>query len=192
MANYDVYQQIAQRAGGELQIGVVGPVRTGKSTLIRRFMDLMVLPELEEAPARERVQDELPQSAAGRTIMTTQMPVSYTHLEALLLITGGRRRDFKALCQAGLRLCVPRLGQRGGQDKLGILGKKRVSKVKVIEDHMLLAGKAVIGHRIGKEEGALAAVEDKLAAQGQVLPEQHQMCIRDRYVQQQCSGPNGY
>ena len=73
MANYDVYQQIAQRAGGELQIGVVGPVRTGKSTLIRRFMDLMVLPELEEAPARERVQDELPQSAAGRTIMTTQM-----------------------------------------------------------------------------------------------------------------------
>jgi len=73
MSNYDVYDQIARRAGGELQIGVVGPVRTGKSTLIRRFMDLLVLPTLEDAPARERVQDELPQSAAGRTIMTTQM-----------------------------------------------------------------------------------------------------------------------
>lgn len=73
MSNYDVYEQIARRAGGELQIGVVGPVRTGKSTLIRRFMDLMVLPALEEELLRERVQDELPQSAAGRTIMTTQM-----------------------------------------------------------------------------------------------------------------------
>lgn len=73
MAEYDIYEQIARRAGGELQIGVVGPVRTGKSTLIRRFMDLMVLDGMEDDPARERLQDELPQSAAGRTIMTTQM-----------------------------------------------------------------------------------------------------------------------
>jgi len=73
MAEYDIYEQIARRAGGELQIGVVGPVRTGKSTLIRRFMDLMVIGGMEDDPAKERLQDELPQSAAGRTIMTTQM-----------------------------------------------------------------------------------------------------------------------
>lgn len=73
MEQYDVYRQIAQRTGGEIHIGVVGPVRTGKSTLIRRFMDLMVVPGVDNEWRKERLVDELPQSAAGRTIMTTQM-----------------------------------------------------------------------------------------------------------------------
>lgn len=73
MAEYDVYQEIAQRTGGSVYIGVVGPVRTGKSTLIRRFMDLLVVPELKDEWYRERLVDELPQSGAGRTIMTTQI-----------------------------------------------------------------------------------------------------------------------
>lgn len=68
----NLYQDIAARTGGDIYIGVVGPVRTGKSTFIKRFMETMVLPRIESEPRRERAQDELPQSAAGRTIMTTE------------------------------------------------------------------------------------------------------------------------
>jgi len=69
---YNIYQQIAERTQGDIYIGVVGPVRTGKSTLIKRFMDLLVIPNIENGYRRERTKDELPQSAAGRTIMTTE------------------------------------------------------------------------------------------------------------------------
>ena len=67
-----VYRDIQMRTGGEIYIGVVGPVRTGKSTFIKRFMDLMVLPGIDNVHEREQARDELPQSAAGRTIMTTE------------------------------------------------------------------------------------------------------------------------
>lgn len=72
MEKYGIYQQIAERTQGDIYIGVVGPVRTGKSTLIKRFMDLFVIPNIENVYNRERAKDELPQSAAGRTIMTTE------------------------------------------------------------------------------------------------------------------------
>ena len=72
MDNYNLYKDIKLRTGGEIYIGVVGPVRTGKSTFIKRFMDLEVLPGIEDVHSRERAKDELPQSAAGRTIMTTE------------------------------------------------------------------------------------------------------------------------
>lgn len=72
MDNFNVYSDIKARTGGEIYIGVVGPVRTGKSTFIKRFMELMVLPEMEDSHARERTRDELPQSSAGKTIMTTE------------------------------------------------------------------------------------------------------------------------
>jgi len=68
---YDLYKNIKERCGGEIYIGVVGPVRTGKSTFIKRFMEWMVLPYLADA-AKERATDELPQAAAGKTIMTTE------------------------------------------------------------------------------------------------------------------------
>ena len=72
MTNTDIYQDIAARTGGSLFVGVLGPVRTGKSTFIKRFMDLCVLPGIEDEHARTRARDELPQSAAGKTIMTTE------------------------------------------------------------------------------------------------------------------------
>lgn len=72
MTNTSIYQDIATRTGGDIYIGVVGPVRTGKSTFIKRFMDVMVLPNIEDAARRDRANDELPQSASGRTIMTTE------------------------------------------------------------------------------------------------------------------------
>lgn len=67
-----IYQEIAERTNGDIYIGVVGPVRTGKSTFIKRFMDLVVIPNIEDGHRKERSKDELPQSASGKTIMTTE------------------------------------------------------------------------------------------------------------------------
>lgn len=72
MDNFNVYKDIKARTNGEIYIGVVGPVRTGKSTFIKRFMDLLVIPNIEDVHSRERAIDELPQSAAGKTVMTTE------------------------------------------------------------------------------------------------------------------------
>lgn len=72
MEGFDVYADIARRTGGEIYLGVVGPVRTGKSTFVKRFMELLVLPRIEDPFVRERTVDELPQSAAGRTVMTAE------------------------------------------------------------------------------------------------------------------------
>ena len=72
MDNFNLYKDINARTGGEIYIGVVGPVRTGKSTFIKRFMDLLVIPNIEDVHSKERTIDELPQSAAGKTIMTTE------------------------------------------------------------------------------------------------------------------------
>ncbi len=69
---YDLYYDIQKRTGGEIYIGVLGPVRTGKSTFIKRFMEEMVLPFMEDENRKARAQDELPQSAGGRTITTTE------------------------------------------------------------------------------------------------------------------------
>ena len=67
-----LYKDIHARTGGEIYLGVVGPVRTGKSTFIKRFMDVMVLPQIEDEHGKTRARDELPQSASGKTIMTTE------------------------------------------------------------------------------------------------------------------------
>lgn len=72
MDEFNVYKDIQARTGGEIYIGVVGPVRTGKSTFIKRFMDLLVIPNMDDVHSKERAIDELPQSAAGKTIMTTE------------------------------------------------------------------------------------------------------------------------
>ena len=72
MENFEIYEDIKNRTDGDIYVGVVGPVRTGKSTFIKRFMELLVLPNIENDYKRERAIDELPQSAGGRTIMTTE------------------------------------------------------------------------------------------------------------------------
>ena len=70
MAN--IYKNNKKRTGGDIYIGVVGPVRSGKSTFIKKFMEALVIPNIKDAQKRTRAIDELPQSAAGRTVMTTQ------------------------------------------------------------------------------------------------------------------------
>lgn len=72
MPEHSIYKDIAERTGGDIYVGVVGPVRTGKSTFIKRFMEAVVLPNIGEGYSRDRARDELPQSAAGKTVMTTE------------------------------------------------------------------------------------------------------------------------
>jgi len=72
MEKFDLFKDLAERTGGDVYIGVVGPVRTGKSTLIKRFMERMILPAIDDPNERERAVDSLPQSGTGRTIMTTE------------------------------------------------------------------------------------------------------------------------
>lgn len=72
MTDLDIYENISRRTQGDIYIGVVGPVRSGKSTFIKRFMDLMVVPNVSNPYVRQRLADELPQSGAGRTVTTTE------------------------------------------------------------------------------------------------------------------------
>ena len=72
MEGFNVYRDMQARTNGEIYIGVVGPVRSGKSTFIKKFMDTIVIPNIGDEAARDRAVDELPQSASGRTIMTTE------------------------------------------------------------------------------------------------------------------------
>ena len=72
MAERTIYEQIALRTDGNVYIGVVGPVRTGKSTFIKRFMEQLVIPNIENTYRRERARDELPQSGSGKMIMTSE------------------------------------------------------------------------------------------------------------------------
>ena len=72
MTENSIYQDIAKRTGGDIYIGVVGPVRTGKSTFIQRLLDNLVIPNIENEYDRARATDGTPQSASGRTVMTTE------------------------------------------------------------------------------------------------------------------------
>ena len=69
---FNLYQDISTRTGGDIYIGVVGPVRSGKSTFIKNFMELLILPGIADENERQRTIDELPQSSNGKTIMTTE------------------------------------------------------------------------------------------------------------------------
>ena len=86
----NIYQDIAARTGGSIYIGVVGPVRTGKSTLIKRLMETMVLPHIPDPNRAKRAKDELPQSGSGRTIMTSEP--KFVPEEAVEIIPDGTTR----------------------------------------------------------------------------------------------------
>ena len=88
MQEKSIYQEIAARTGGDLYIGVVGPVRSGKSTFVKRFMETMVLPRMDDKYALERARDELPQCSSGRTIMTAEPKFVPENAAQLLLDNG--------------------------------------------------------------------------------------------------------
>lgn len=87
-ATTSIYEDIAARSAGDIYIGVVGPVRTGKSTFIKRFMELMVLPAIDNRYKRERATDELPQSGAGRSVMTCEP--KFVPAEAVRIVLSGQ------------------------------------------------------------------------------------------------------
>lgn len=72
MTDSRIYEDIALRTGGDIYVGVVGPVRTGKSTFIKRFMETVVIPNIDNIYLKERARDELPQSGSGKTVMTAE------------------------------------------------------------------------------------------------------------------------
>lgn len=100
MENRSIYEDIAQRTGGDVYIGVVGPVRTGKSTFIKRFMETLVIPHIDNVYRKERSRDELPQSGSGRTIMTAEpkfVPEEAVELE----LEGGARVSVRLIDSVG-------------------------------------------------------------------------------------------
>ena len=96
MNEHNIYDDIRVRTGGNFYIGVVGPVRTGKSTFIKRFMETLVIPSIENAYIRERARDELPQSGSGRTIMTAE-PKFVPEEAANLALEGGTDIDVRLI-----------------------------------------------------------------------------------------------
>lgn len=118
MQKYDIYNDIAERTNGAIYLGVVGPVRTGKSTFIKKFMELLVIDKIEDNNQKTRAKDELPQSADGKTIMTTEP--KFVPNEAIPLMLEDN-------IKANIRLidCVGYLVE-------GALGAKESGKVRLV------------------------------------------------------------
>lgn len=145
-----IYSQISARTGGDIYIGVVGPVRTGKSTFIKRFMETMVLPGMENMYKRERARDELPQSGGGRTIMTAE-PKFVPEEAAEIALPGG------GSCRIRLVDCVGYLVE-------GALGSMEDDAPRMVttpwrEEPMTLAEAAETGtHKVIGEHSTIGLV----------------------------------
>ena len=138
MEGFDIYKDIKERTSGDVYFGVVGPVRAGKSTFIRSFMQKLVLPRLADDPERTRVLDELPQSAGGRTVMTTQPKFVPGEAVSLTLADG---------IDASVRLvdCVGYMvdGAEGGTEN----GKPRMVRTPWSDEEIPFSEAADIGTR---------------------------------------------
>ncbi|MBE6702665.1 MAG: stage IV sporulation protein A [Ruminococcaceae bacterium] len=117
MAEHSIYRDIAERTGGDIYIGVVGPVRSGKSTFITRFMQELVLPNMEESAAKERARDEMPQSAAGKTVMTTE-PKFVPDEGVSLTLEGGIAMRVKMIDCVGYMIPEAMGGEENGEVRL--------------------------------------------------------------------------
>ena len=111
MTDNSIYRDIAKRTGGDIYIGVVGPVRTGKSTFIQRFLDSVVLPNIENDYDRQRTQDEMPQGASGKTVMTTE-PKFVPDEAVKITVDGGTELDVKMIDCVGYMV----KGALGGEE----------------------------------------------------------------------------
>jgi len=110
----DIFNDIAERTGGDIYLGVVGAVRTGKSTFIKKFMELVVLPNMDNESDKARALDELPQSAAGKTIMTTE-PKFVPNSAATVKVSDGLEVNIRLVDCVGYT--VP--GAKGYEDENG-------------------------------------------------------------------------
>ncbi|MBQ8342388.1 MAG: stage IV sporulation protein A [Clostridia bacterium] len=117
MAERSIYRDIAERTGGDIYIGVVGPVRSGKSTFINRFMQELVLPNMADGAARERARDEMPQSAAGRTVMTTE-PKFVPDEGVTVTMDGGASMRVKMIDCVGYMIPEAMGGEENGEARM--------------------------------------------------------------------------
>ena len=164
MDNFNVYKDIQARTGGEIYIGVVGPVRTGKSTFIKRFMELLVLPAMEDENMRNLSRDELPQSAAGKTIMTTEPKFIPKEAASISLADG---------IEAKVRLidCVGFMvdGAAGHIEN----GEERLVKTPWFENEIPFTQAAEIGTRKVTTDGSIGELKRPgyIAAENQTIDE---------------------
>ncbi|MBE6554936.1 MAG: stage IV sporulation protein A [Ruminococcaceae bacterium] len=149
MAERSIYKDIAERTGGDIYIGVVGPVRSGKSTFITRFMQELVLPNMTEEYKRERARDEMPQSAAGMTVMTTEPKFVPDEAVGLTLEEGVELR-VKMIDCVGYMI----EGALGGEEN----GEVRMVRTPWREEPMPFGEAAELGTRKVMEEHATIGV----------------------------------
>ena len=149
MDNFEVYDRVAKRTGGDIYIGVVGPVRTGKSTFIKRFMEKMVLPGILDENKRVRAQDELPQSGDGKTIMTTEPKFVPAEAVGMEIMDGAK-------CRVRMIDCVgfPVDGAIGGEEN----GKPRMVRTPWSDEEMSFVEAAETGTRKVIEEHSTIAI----------------------------------
>ncbi|KWW11353.1 MULTISPECIES: stage IV sporulation protein A [Bacillaceae] len=147
MEKVDIFKDIAERTGGDIYLGVVGAVRTGKSTFIKKFMELVVIPNIPSEADRARAQDELPQSAAGKTIMTTE-PKFVPNQAASISVAEGlevniRLVDCVGYTIPGAKGCEDENGPRmihtpWYEDPIPFNEAAEIGTRKVIQDHSTL------------------------------------------------------
>lgn len=148
MENFDIYRKISERSGGDIYVGVVGPVRTGKSTFIKKFMETLVIPSIIDGGKRERAIDSMPQPADGKTIMTTEP--KFIPQEGVQVDISG------AIAKVMLVDCVgfPVEGAIGGEED----GKPRMVKTPWSGAEMDFASAAKLGTEIVIKEHSTVAV----------------------------------
>lgn len=117
MQDKNIYQDIAKVTGGDIYVGVVGPVRSGKSTFIRKFLDSAVIPNIENEYDRQRTQDELPQSASGRTVMTTE-PKFVPGESVRICVDGGTELNVKMIDCVGYMIDGALGGEEEGEERM--------------------------------------------------------------------------
>ena len=147
MSESSIYNDIAKRTGGDIYIGVVGPVRTGKSTFIRQFLDCLVIPNIENGYDRDRTVDEVPMSAAGRTITTTEP--KFVPDEAVKINADGTELNVKMIDCVGYVVDGALGGEENGAERLvmtpwsdAAMPFKKAAEIgtrKVISEHSTIA-----------------------------------------------------
>ena len=148
MNRNSIYADIAKRCGGDIYIGVVGPVRTGKSTFIRKFLDSVVLPNIENEYDRQRTEDEIPQSASGRTVMTTE-PKFVPDESVRIKTPDGTELNVKMVDCVGYMVG----GALGGEEE----GESRMVMTPWSDDEMPFAKAAEIGtEKVIREHSTIA------------------------------------
>lgn len=175
MINKSIYEEIGIRSGGDIYVGVVGPVRTGKSTFVRRFMDIMVLPAISDRYEKTRVTDELPQSGEGRTITTTEP--KFIPPDSVLVST-----------QSGANLKV-RLVDCVGYMVPGVLGDKEEGKERMVstpwqDEKIPFTEAAEMGtEKVIKEHSVVGVVVTTDGSFGE-LPRQNFVDAEERTIEQ--------